>query len=367
MRSPGDASAMSSGGVRILPITTPLQRQEWDELASDSAVAHMHQCLWWAEPLAQFGIATQVLGCWKGKQLVGGGLFRSIPVPFLRMHITECLDGPIFVEWSSEWADAFVRQVQKFAGDINSLRVSIHRCRSKEVHQDLVQAFERANLRTKLTPGVVEGVLLLRDRTMDNLRKNFRKGTKWSVKKGLTGPVRVTHLTSGKDLNRAYEAWMSTARRKGFSDVRPWPALEPVVRHCVDSGLGSVLGTFLGDRLLASAFVTYIGETGSWVYGGYMDGAEPYHPTHVLQYVAIQECLERRMSSYTFGDLTVNGKSSTSGVDGFKLGFGAVPEQNLDTITWERRPSWNRWIQWFRHQKLGSRVEGLFKRRLTSR
>jgi lipid II:glycine glycyltransferase (peptidoglycan interpeptide bridge formation enzyme) len=344
-----------------MPITTAVQKQDWDELASRSAVGNMCQCLWWAQPLAQFGVTTHILGCWKGRMLVGGGLIRSMQLPFLGMHITECLYGPIFVEWSSEWADLFVRRLQELAGEMNSLTVSIRYCPNKEVHRDLVQAFARAQLKVKLIPGVEEGVLLLKGRTMDDFWKNFRTGTKRNVKKGLTGQIRVERITSSSHLLSAYESWMSTARRKGFPDVRPWPALEPVLRHSVESGMGQVLATFLDDRLLASVFVTYIGERGSYVYGGYMDGAECYHPTHVLQYIAIQESLERGMTAYTFGDL--HEKSSRNGVDQFKLGFGAIPQRNLDTIIWERRPLYHRLIRWLRHQSLGKSLETFLMRR----
>jgi lipid II:glycine glycyltransferase (peptidoglycan interpeptide bridge formation enzyme) len=213
----------------------------------------------------------------------------------------------------------------------------------------------------------VEGVLPLAGQTLEGLRKDFRKGTKWSLKKGLSGPVRVARLTSDSELRQAYDAWKATAKRKGFLGVRPWPALQPVLRHCVDNSLGSVLGTLLDDRVLAAVFVTFIGKTASWVYGGYVDGSETYQPTHVLQYAAFQESLERGMNAYTFGYLVSEGESQKNGVDDFKLGFGAIPSRNLDTITWECRPLANRCLEWSRRQTLGKRIEKLLKKRLYRR
>ena len=55
------------------------------------------------------------------------------------MNITECLSGPIFCEWHSDWADLFVRRLRDLAKDVNSVTVSIQGCRSKDVHQDLVR------------------------------------------------------------------------------------------------------------------------------------------------------------------------------------------------------------------------------------
>lgn len=346
--------------VQIRPITTPMELQEWDQFVTRSSVGHMQQCRWWADPLKEIGVVTHILGCWKGETLLGGALFRSVPVPILGMTITECLSGPIFCEWQSDWADLFVRRLRELAKDVNSVTVSIQGCRSKDVHQDLVRAFDRQELKVSLTRGVLEAVLLLEERAMEDLWDNFRTLTKRSVKKGLAGPIRVERLTIPRDLIRAYESWMATARRQKFSRIRAWPAIEPVLRHSVDSGAGQVLATFLDDRLLASVFVTHIGESSSYVYGGYMDGAESYRPTHVLQYVAIQEAIERGMTTYTFGEL--NEEPSWTGVDQFKLGFGASPQRNLDTITWERRPVCHRLIEWIRGMGVGKTLENLLMR-----
>lgn len=351
--------------IRVGAVTAGHEREQWDELASRSPLAHMHQCLWWAEPLAAFNVTTRVLGCWKGQELIGGALFRSFAVPLLKLSILECSNGPIFREWQPAFADAFLAGVRRLAREARSVAVFFRGCPNPDVHRDLLRAFGAGDPRVHLAPGSVEGVLDLRDRSLDGLRKNFRKGTKWSIKKALTGPIRVERLTTSEQLRGAYETWMATARRKSFLDVRPWPALEPVLRHSVNNGLGCVLGTFLEEKLLASAFVTYVGEKASFVYGGYADGAERYQPTHILQLMALQESLARGMRFYTFGNLISHGMNRQSGVDQFKLGFGAVPRQNLDTITWERRPLLVRGMKWFRGHKLGSRLEKLLRARFS--
>jgi hypothetical protein len=361
---------MGTTDVHIAPITTDVQEKEWDEFSSHSAVGHMQQCLWWTQPLAKFGIATRVLGCWRAGKLIGGSLFRSIPIPYLGRSFAECLCGPIFLDWRSDWADLFLRGLQEIAEEFNSVSVSIRGCPNKEVHQDLGLAFERNMLRTTWSPGAAEAILPLKGRTTEDLWKDFRKGTKWSVKKGLKGPLRVERLTSRADLRQAYEAWIATAKRKRFPHVRPWSSLEPALCHCVENRLGYVLGTFLDGNLLGSAFVSYIGGTGAWVYGGYMDNAAAHQPTHILQYHAIQESLERGMNGYTFGELSLQKDSSYSGTDQFKLGFGARPERNLDTIVWERRPYWTRVLQWMqtaRGNRVGRQLERILRKRLVDR
>ena len=72
----------STKEVQILPITTPLQREEWDHFAGRSSVGHMQQCRWWADPLEEIGVGTHILGCWKNQTLIGGALFALFRFPF---------------------------------------------------------------------------------------------------------------------------------------------------------------------------------------------------------------------------------------------------------------------------------------------
>jgi GNAT acetyltransferase-like protein len=344
---------MNTVTVEAIPVATEAQRQEWNELASRSAAGSMFQCLWWAEPQAQYGVSVDVLGCWKGRQLIGGALFRSIPVPYLGVRWTECIQGPIFAEYHPGWEDAFVRGVKELARKVNSISVVFRSCQNRDVHRDLVQALGRAQMRTTLGGKGFEGVLWLKDRTIEDLEKNFNRRTKRSVKKAQAGPIRVASLTTSDELRLGYEAWKATQTRKGLSQVPPWPALEPVLRHCVDNGLGAVLGTFLDDRILGSVFATYIGETASFVYGGYMDWAESHPAAHILHYLHIQQALARGMHAYSFGYLD---EKVAKGVYEFKLGFGVVAQEQTAKITWERKPSLYRVIHSLRHQRMGRTV-----------
>lgn len=327
----------------------------------------MNQCLWWAEPLRRYGIHVHVLGCWVGDQLVGGALFRSFPVPLTRLRITRCLSGPIFLTWNSGWADEFVAHLMDLGGESNSITVSIEACPDQHVHHDIVAAMHRAGLRTALKPGVSEAVLPLTDHTIDELWKQFSDNTKRNIKKG-NNRIDVQRATSIDDLRRAYGPWMATARRKDFLDTRPWIALEPVLRHCTDTGLGSVLASFVDERLLASVFITHIGETAVYVYGGFVDGGESYSPNHILHYEAIQECLEKRMGQYNFGRVSLDAKEAPSnGVGRFKMAFGCKLQKNLETITWVRRPHLSDCIRWVKRGRIGKRLEALLRRHLNRR
>jgi lipid II:glycine glycyltransferase (peptidoglycan interpeptide bridge formation enzyme) len=202
---------------------------------------------------------------------------------------------------------------------------------------------------------------------MDDVWKGFHQGTKRAVKKGQQGCIYVQRITRTEDLRKAHDAWLATAARKGFSDIRPWATIEPVLRRCVDDGIGSVLASFLGERLLAAIFLAHVGKTATYVYGGYVDGCEQYHPNHVLHYEAIQHCLENGMGAYNFGDLNWTGPLQPNGINQFKLGFGAVPHTQLDTIIWKRKPLMYHLVEQLGQRRFGQTLQGLVKWRLMRR
>ena len=347
--------------LRVGPIISDAERQAWDDLASKSPVGHRHQCLWWMEPLARYGIRSVALGCWKGDSLVGGALFRSYSLPLVRRTVTECLDGPIFIEWDGGWADAFVTGVEQLAKESGCIAVVFRDCPEVAVYRDVSAAFRSRGHRTGTIPGASDAVLPLAGRTLDQIKKGFNHGTRARIRKALAGQLNHRELRTAEELEGAYRAWIATATRKSFTDIRPWLGIEPVLRHVLAHGLGSVHGAFLGDELLAAAFVVRIGKSAAYVYGGYMDGAEKHSPTHVLQFEAIRESLERGMSQYNFGMLIAERQAAGRGVDEFKLGFGAVPEPHLETLVWMRRPLLYRAVEHLRQSRMGGRLAELFK------
>jgi lipid II:glycine glycyltransferase (peptidoglycan interpeptide bridge formation enzyme) len=273
----------------------------------------------------------------------------------------------MFLEWESIWAGELVAGLVEMARKANSMAVVIKDCPHEDVHRDLVAAFRLAGLKTAVSRGPADAVLPLEGRTMEQIRSGFNHGTRQRIRKAQTGPIRVRRLTQREDLAKAHAAWMATAARKSFTDVRPWAGIEPVLRYCIDNRLGSVLGSFLDERLLAAAFVAHVGKTATWVYGGYMDGSEKHSPTQVLQYEAIQESLDKGMSAYNFGNLVSEDQPTARGVDEFKLGFGAVPQRLLDTIIWKRRPVLYASVEWLRRRRIGRNLEALLKRQLIRR
>lgn len=356
----------STASARL--IETEDDKKAWHEISEGAIAGQMHQCYWWAEPLQKAGVRSRGIGLWRGSSLVGGALFRSIPVPYVGAHLTQCLAGPLHLDWDPEWADHFVAQVDAMAREDNSIEVAIHGCSHREIHRDIAFAFLRRGLTVEIKAGAVEAVIPLQGATFDGVFKGMNESTRRNIRKAQKNSLAVRELTTGLELRLAHDAWMATAQRKGFSDVRPWELLEPVLRHCVDRRMGKVYGSFAGDRMLAAIFVTFIGGQASYVYGGYVDGAEKHAPNHLLHHHALVNCLEKGMKAYNLGQLTAAfDPASPQGIDQFKLGFGAKIERKPDSIIWKRMPRLAAALDWVRHQRAGRKLVDEFKRRLLSK
>ncbi len=329
---------MNDMAIEVAPLSTPDQRASWDAFSSQSELGHLYQCLWWAEPLAEYGVTTQVLGCLRGKEVVGGALLRSIPIPFTRSTVTECLNGPIFRDWLPAWSIPFVSGVRRLAKAQRSSVVMLRACPNENIHHDLLEEFRRCGLRVKSAPGKTRAIVALGNHTADNIITAFDHGTRRNVRIAPRMNVTVRKVTDESELRQAHATWLASARRKEFTGVRPWASIEPVLRQALVRDLGAVYAAFVESRLVASIFVTYIGTCAEYLYGGFLDEYKRFRPNHVLHYKAIQDCYKLGIDTYDFGNLEKPDDAHNHGVDRFKLSFGAKLARQLDSIVWERRP-----------------------------
>jgi len=357
------------GDLRIKVVASDEERDAWRTLSEDASIGSMHQCLWWAEPLRRYRVTSHALGVWRSGRLVGGCLFRSMRVPYVNTTVLQSLDGPIFLEWQRSWADAFTAALEDLARSLNAIEIGMMGCRSADhvgVHADLVSALRAKGNKVVLSQSTSKAVIPLERRTAEDVWRGMRKMAQTSVKKGLKR-TQVRSLIDDGDLRKAHDAWLATARRKGFSDVRPWIALQPVLRHSVDAGKGAVLASFDGNALLAAIFVSYVGRVALYVYGGYLDGCERFYPNHVLHHEAIAECLRRGVKAYSLGNLSAQYPEKPSGADQFKLTLGAVPTLEPDAISWKRRPLLCDVVDWLRGTRGGRRISAALKRHVVRR
>jgi hypothetical protein len=311
-------------------------------------------------------VRASVLGAFVDDELVGGALVRFIPVPFTGTTLAECLHGPIFRRWRASWAPTLVEGLEKLSAEANCLQLSLKACPRADVHADVHEAMMSSGLRASFARGDSLAVVDLEDTSSDELWTSYSYGTRRNIKKARQSGVEVRFLTKPEELRRAHAAWLSTAERKHFDDVRPWETLEPVIQQCLDQSTGFVLGSFKDGQLLAAIFVTQIGGVADYIYGGYFDGADQYRPNHILHHEAILHAKQNGMRAYSLGTL-VRPDTPGHGMDRFKLGFSSNVRSNLDTVVWERRPLLHRGLEWLRRNALGAKIQSTLRRRMTRR
>jgi len=124
----------------------------------------------------------------------------------------------------------------------------------------------------------------------------------------------------------SYDPYTTTGRASAegwwsFCDARPW-----------------LLGGFVEDRMMSAIFVSDIGRSPLYLYGGFIDRSEQFFPNHVLQEEIILRCLRAGKKEYDMGSLTPYQETDPQGVDQFKFGFGVVVTRHDDNITWYNKP-----------------------------
>lgn len=353
--------------MRAMIVTTNKQRDAWDEIASSSAHARLHQCQWWADPLERHGVHSEVVAVEEGGDIIGGALLRSVRLPLVHGAVTESLGGPLFPRTGPGYIETFLSQVVELARDWNSIAVSFADCSEPQVREDLESAARGAGLRTVRSPGTAEAVLRLTDADPDQIWTGYDQNVRRNIRKARKGGVHVREVTDPHELQTAHRAWMASAGRKNFSSIRPWPTLEPVVRTSLDRDVARVLASFSRDEMLGAIFVTFMGGVARYVYGGFFDGVDRLRPNHILHDEAIRIALEREMNSYSFGSVFDPDDPGRHGVDRFKLSFGATVELGVPTIVWERRPQMLHAFDRFKRLRVGVRVQEAALRRLRHR
>jgi lipid II:glycine glycyltransferase (peptidoglycan interpeptide bridge formation enzyme) len=341
---------------------------EWDAAVEQAPTGHMHQCTWWATPLARYGIRTHVVACRDPSgRLAAGALLRALPFPLLGVCLLECLDGPIVFDAGRRAAPMLVDGIAALARAERAVAVSLRGARDPVLLDDLTRELSARRLTCTRTPAVREAVLEVGGRDLAAVRAGYQTRTRRAIRKALAHGARVAPLSGETALKEAHATWLATADRKGFTDVRPWPALAPLLTDCLRRGRGTVYGSLVGDRVVAAIFVTFIGRTAHYVYGGFHEDAAKFSPTHALHDAAIAEAHARGLPVYCLGTLLGDGSPGQHGLDDFKLSFGARAVRQADTLTWERMPHLHRGIQRLRYSGVGEALLRFWRERLIGR
>lgn len=342
--------------------------EAWDERVVRAPRGDMHQCTWWAAPLAEHGIVSHLITYGPTEnELWGGALFRQMPLPIPGLCVLQCQHGPIaLADRNHDLVPPLVFRdaVARLAKETRAAAVSFTDVPDPATLSTLATLFES---RVRRIPDRRRAVVDLAGRSMVEIRESYRRRTRRSIKKALAHGIRVERLTAPARLKEAYDAWQATALRKGFLHSRPWASLEPVVVESIKRDQGAVLGAVREGRVVASIWVTFIGRVAVYVYGGFHLHAAASSPGHILHDVAMEDAHARGLDIYDMGLLKADGSRGLSGIDDFKLNFGARVEPLPDRLIWGRVPCASHLLGLPVSSRLDRRLRELWGRRLLAR
>lgn len=331
-------TAQGHGPLRFQLLTDHEERTRWDALVM-AGHGSLRQCRWWVEPLRPYGVRYEVLGAFRGRELVGGALVRAVKLPAWNRTVAECIGGPVLIDprsFDERSADSFVASITDSAHRLRAIQVSLRFCPDASIQRSMLLAFSRASLRVSTFADPPDAVIDLRGVDSTDTAKLLHTGARRAVARARRHGLKVEVLTSEDDLRAAHSAISASAERQGIPQSRPWPALRPLFLHGVETASGEVLGIRLGGAVVAAIYVAHVGETSEFIYGGYLDAAQNLGATHLLQLEAMNRAIGRGATRYTLGMLS--GAAQSTGLDQFKLGFGAEVRLAQDRIAWRPQP-----------------------------
>lgn len=340
----------------------PSSYDEWDEFAQGPH-GRLGQTTWWAEPMRPLGMDFDVVTCRRDGQIVGGSLIRWAspkPLPFSR---GTCLGGPVFSSWSPSMAAPFLDAVKGATRRRRSIEVVFIDVPDHEIEDDLIAELRRRGAPFGTLSNHLHAVVDLQGRTLDDVMKGMRDRARYSIKRGRRS-LRFETLTEDVSLVAAYQAFQATAARKGFA-MRPPSAGIPVLREAIDRDVGAVIGAMDGDDIVAAAFITFIGDEAVYEYGGFLDSAMKLYPNHALQAEAIAMAIDRGLSGYNMGALSV--KDEDAGVNEFKTGFGATPRPRTPRLQWATMPTAGRVMDRLTRSRRGQDLLRTIRRSVAAR
>ena len=364
---PRPSPSPTRGSPRVEVLTSEADLAAWDAFVQADPGGSIYQCTWWSRPLERYRIETKVLAWSAHGRIAGGILLRKIPIPGSPYAFLRAIGGPVADVWDRAIGAELVGALGALARKTGAIYTEFQEAGASRIHADLLVLLGARGLPVKTVPGPFRAVIDLQGVEPAAVPRLFNKGTRWSIKRGRKAGISVRDLATPEEIQAAYGCWRASAERKNIDALRPWPALEPLVRQCLGANAGWLIGGFLGDRLLSAVLVSTIGTHPLYLYGGYMDDTELHFPNHVLQEEVVLRCLGAGKAFYDMGGLTPLHDSEPKGVDRFKFGFGVAVTRHLDTLIWYNKPLLARLFFHVKNMGAALKVIRMFKRTLFAR
>lgn len=180
----------------------------------------------------------------------------------------------------------------------------------------------------------------------DVLLAEMRKNTRYEVRKAEKLGITTRVSSDLAEIAPFYQEQLSVAKRHNFVPFSEQFFYKQFESFVTD-GQAALIHSYLGEQLLASAFVIFYNGEAVYHYGVSTEENARLPGSYATQWRAIQEAKQRGCSRYNFWGIAPEGADNHrfAGVSLFKRGFGGMEVAYLPAHDISLSPQY--WVIWF--------------------
>lgn len=327
------------------PIIRPIESKHvWEDFISTCKPNTFLQSWQWGGFHERTGHAVRRLGVYDAERLVACALI--ILIKARRGSFLFCPHGPIVRVGADVPAilNALVPSLRKAAREAGChfVRISPLLARSDEhwrVFRDL--GFRSAPIHMHPELAWILDVTP----PEDELLKNMRKTTRYSIRKAEADGVNVRISRDPADVETFWTVYRATVDRHHFTPFSKDYLRREFESFAADDRAAWFFASYQGD-VIAAAMVIYDRRSGYYHQGASIQKYSKITASHLLQWRAIQEAKKRGCSFYNFWGVAPENRPRHpwAGLSLFKKGFGGFAEEYVHAQDLVMSPKY--WFTW---------------------
>lgn len=273
----------------------------------------------WGEVQEKLGFNILRLGIFNKSRLIGLSLI--IEVKAKRGHYLHLRHGPVFLEYKSQYLDAFFIHIKKIAKERKTSFIRI---------SPLIPRESQINFYFKSNNFIVSPIhnmdaeiswVLNINKPVEILLKEMRKSHRYLIKKAMNMDIKIVRSKKVSDINFFLPIYKSLSKRKGF--IPHQGIKEEFGIFNKDKQIILFLAKYK-DKIIAGSIIIFIKDMAIYRHGASVEEYRDIPASYFLQWQAILEAKKRGKKLYNFwGIAPLNSKNHPwKGLTLFKTGFG---------------------------------------------
>jgi len=304
-------------------------KEKWDEFIEEISAHTFLQSWEWRLAQEMMGNKIFNLGIFDGDKIIGVAFVYVIRAK--RGSFLFCPHGPLISKnWENSFSDLlkYLRELAK-KEKVDFIRISPLDKKS----DDKIALFRRLGFRKApihMHPEL--SWLLDLQLSEEELLKNMKKRTRYSINKAQKDGVEIISSTDSKDIEDFYKIYIETAKRQIFV-----PFSKDYVKKEFEifNKQGKIMLFFAKYKgeIITTAMIIYSNGSGFYHHGASIRSRSSITSSEYLQWGAILEAKKRGLKLYNFWGISPeeNKNHPWTGVTQFKKGFGGFPEEYVPT------------------------------------